>query len=189
MGEIYFIASSHSSDLPKFIALSRWLDYAPFGLPIDGTPLLPIKLPIPKELSQNIPRKYWFTDNDLLNYCLDQNRPLTALVDLTFTTYYDPRLFTDRDVHYKKIFIEGHVIPGENAVNQFIKQVKNLAEQSPDGLIAVHCTHGINRTGYLICRYLIDVLGWSPNRALAEFEKARGYAIERDNYVADLLSR
>ncbi|VDO03078.1 unnamed protein product [Rodentolepis nana] len=175
------------------VKTTRWLDYAPFGLPIEGTPLLPIKLPIPKEMSQNIPRNYWFTDNDLLNHCLDQNRPLKAIIDLTFTTYYDTRLYTDRDVHHEKIFIEGHVVPSEYAVNQFIKQVKILSEQSPvietDGLIAVHCTHGINRTGYLICRYLIDVLGWSPNKALKEFEKARGYAIERDNYVADLLSR
>ncbi|KAM3182878.1 hypothetical protein ACTXT7_011458 [Hymenolepis weldensis] len=167
----------------------RWLDYAPLGLPIHGTPLLPVKLPIPKEKSQNIPRNCWFTDNDLLNYCLDQNRPLNAIIDLTFTNYYDPKLFTLRDVQHKKIFTEGNVIPSESTVNQFIEHVKSLVEQSPEGLIAIHCTHGINRTGYLICRYLIDILGWSPGRALSEFTKARGYAIERDNYVTDLLSR
>lgn len=33
-------------------------------------------------------------------------------------------------------------------------------------LIGVHCTHGLNRTGYLICRYLIDRMGWSAARAI-----------------------
>jgi protein-tyrosine phosphatase len=35
-----------------------------------------------------------------------------------------------------------------------------------DGLIGVHCTHGVNRTGYLICRYLIERLQWTPEDAL-----------------------
>ena len=43
-----------------------------------------------------------------------------------------------------------------------------------DGLIGVHCTHGVNRTGYLICRYLIERLQWNPDKAIAgkiEFDK------------------
>lgn len=36
----------------------------------------------------------------------------------------------------------------------------------PDRLIGVHCTHGLNRTGYLICRYLIDVDGMEPAAAV-----------------------
>lgn len=70
-----------------------------------------------------------------------------------------------------------------------------------DLLIGVHCTHGINRTGYLIARYLIDQCDWSSHAALdgehlpyprrlismfAAFEKARGYPIERGNYVQSL---
>ena len=35
-----------------------------------------------------------------------------------------------------------------------------------DGLIGVHCTHGVNRTGYLICRYLIERLKWKPEDAI-----------------------
>ena len=43
-----------------------------------------------------------------------------------------------------------------------------------DGLIGVHCTHGVNRTGYLVCRYLIERLQWNPDEAIAgtiDFEK------------------
>ncbi|XP_051897238.1 RNA/RNP complex-1-interacting phosphatase-like [Pristis pectinata] len=56
-----------------------------------------------------------------------------------------------------------------------------------DKLIGVHCTHGVNRTGYLICRYLIDVDGMDPHEAIDLFNKSRGYPIERQNYIQDLL--
>ena len=35
-----------------------------------------------------------------------------------------------------------------------------------DALIGLHCTHGVNRTGYLICRYLIEKLKWNPDDAI-----------------------
>ncbi|VDK38216.1 unnamed protein product [Taenia asiatica] len=166
----------------------RWLDYSPLNTPLRGTSLLPIKLPIPKEHSYNIPRGYWFTDNDLLNYCSDWGYTLACIIDLTYTNYYDPKLFTDRGVKHVKIYVEGHSVPNFFAVKRFLEVVKDVDETSPGGIVAVHCTHGVNRTGYLICRYLIDVLGWSPDRAIEEFASARGHPIERKNYVWDLRS-
>jgi hypothetical protein len=35
-----------------------------------------------------------------------------------------------------------------------------------DKLIGVHCTHGLNRTGYLICRFLIQEQGWTAKQAI-----------------------
>lgn len=35
-----------------------------------------------------------------------------------------------------------------------------------DKLIGVHCTHGVNRTGYLVCRYMIEQMQMSPITAL-----------------------
>ena len=57
---------------------------------------------------------------------------------------------------------------------------------STETTIGVHCTHGINRTGYLVCRYMIQRLGWIPEEAIAAFGAARGHPIERANYLADL---
>ena len=65
-----------------------------------------------------------------------------------------------------KILTEGRVVPSEGVVHQFYRyfgeplpsKVKvtptRAVEGTEDGLIGVHCTHGLNRTGYLICRYL-----------------------------------
>ena len=64
-----------------------------------------------------------------------------------------------------KILTEGRVVPSEGVVHQFYRyfgeplpsKVKvtptRAVEGTEDGLIGVHCTHGLNRTGYLICRY------------------------------------
>lgn len=48
-------------------------------------------------------------------------------------------------------------------------------------LIGVHCTHGLNRTGYLVCRYLIDVDGLDPPTAMELFNSCRGHHIKRQN--------
>jgi len=53
----------------------------------------------------------------------------------------------------------------------------------------VHCTHGVNRTGYLICRYMIEEMDFEPQDAVTLFHSARGHAIERDSYLEDLYLR
>ncbi len=35
-----------------------------------------------------------------------------------------------------------------------------------DLLIGVHCTHGVNRTGYMIGRYLVEQCGCTSHQAL-----------------------
>lgn len=37
----------------------------------------------------------------------------------------------------------------------------------------VHCTHGYNRTGFMICCYMVEALDMDPTDALVMFSKAR----------------
>ena len=55
-----------------------------------------------------------------------------------------------------------------------------------DFLIGVHCYHGLNRTGFMVCRYLIEECGWPPQTAIDTFEACRGHRIQRCNYVHEL---
>ncbi|KPI94165.1 Putative tyrosine-protein phosphatase 1 [Papilio xuthus] len=41
----------------------------------------------------------------------------------------------------------------------------------------------------MVCRYMRDRLGVPAAEAIRRFELARGYHIERDNYIADLLGK
>lgn len=35
-----------------------------------------------------------------------------------------------------------------------------------ESLIGIHCTHGLNRTGYMVCRYMRDRLGFPAKDAI-----------------------
>uniref|UniRef100_A0A3B4ZIZ2 Tyrosine specific protein phosphatases domain-containing protein n=1 Tax=Stegastes partitus TaxID=144197 RepID=A0A3B4ZIZ2_9TELE len=74
-----------------------------------------------------------------------KNQELGLIINLTFTRRY-----------YEL----------SDAVRQFLKE-----DCDNDKLIGVHWTHGLNRTVYLVCRYLINV---------------DGYGTERQNYLCNL---
>ena len=74
--------------------------------------------------------------------------------------------------------------PSEETVEAFYREV-----EGEEGLVAVHCAHGINRTGYLICRYMVDRLGLQPEEAIARFNLARGFPLQRESLLEHLRSR
>ncbi|VDM65572.1 unnamed protein product, partial [Strongylus vulgaris] len=86
-------------------------------------------------------------------------------------------------VRVTQIFVER-----TECVSEFNKAIQDYIDKTDDeeALIGVHCTNGVNRSGYLICRFLIERLGWSSHEALDAFERARGYPIEKGSYVQAL---
>ena len=54
-------------------------------------------------------------------------------------------------------------------------------------LIVIHCTHGVNRAGYMITRYLMDRLGVDPDLAISLVSEARGHTMNRPSYLRVLL--
>ncbi|XP_018027533.1 uncharacterized protein LOC108682804 [Hyalella azteca] len=126
-----------------------------------------------------------FSVRELTDYCAD----LGYVVDLTNTSkYYNPQDLLDLNIGYRKIYTEGHVVPSQSVVRQFIDSVNDFFERNPDNdkLVGVHCTHGVNRTGYLVCRYMIQVMDMAPDQAIADFDSARGHVQERKNYTDNL---
>merc|ERR1712223_247904 len=79
-------------------------------------------------------------------------------------------------------------IPHEESVTKFFNEVDHMLEKNSNALIGVHCTHGVNRTGYMICRYLIEKLNWPAQKAIDEFNKNRGHQIEHKFLLDDLKS-
>ena len=159
----------------------RWLEYKPFGKAISGTKILPFKVPLKEAVCNNLEPENRFTPSALL-----QEFPrLKYIVDLTNTCrYYDEKEFTKSGIKYKKIVVRGRQVPTMDVVQIFFKTMEEFtAACGEDDIVGVHCTHGINRTGYLICRYLVQQLGWELENSLKAFSEARGYAIEREIYL------
>ncbi|CAB1318726.1 unnamed protein product [Coregonus sp. 'balchen'] len=138
-----------------------WEDYQAVGKRIPGTRFISFKVPLKQSLCRRVERSEVFGPWELMQILEKDGQELGLIIDLTFTTrYYNPEDLPD-SVFYLKIF-------------------------TADKLIGVHCTHGLNRTGYLVCRYLIDVDGMDPKEAVELFNSSRGHSIERANYLKDL---
>nr|CAD7593608.1 unnamed protein product [Timema genevievae] len=62
-------------------------------------------------------------------------------------------------------------------------EIVNLIKNS---MIGIHCTHGLNRTSYFICSYMIKRMNMTVKQAIEAFQEARGHEVERAYYIADL---
>uniref|UniRef100_A0A1B6M954 Tyrosine specific protein phosphatases domain-containing protein n=1 Tax=Graphocephala atropunctata TaxID=36148 RepID=A0A1B6M954_9HEMI len=164
----------------------RWRDYKPMGTVIPGTRFVACKVPLKETILRRLPESERFGTADLKKAL----PKLGLVIDLTNTDrYYSITDFTKENIDYEKIFCPGHVLPPNSIVKTFSEVVDGFVETHKDDLdavIAVHCTHGVNRTGYFICRYMIENLKIPPEDALSYFEQARGHAIDMAKYLKDL---
>ncbi|XP_071528355.1 uncharacterized protein [Panulirus ornatus] len=163
----------------------RWEVYTNMGRQIPGTRFIAFKVPLREGILRNVKDALLFSPRTLMEHCTN----LGLVIDLTNTSrYYDPMVFKDQRILYAKVFTEGKVVPSKGVVTQFFNIVNSFLKKNKhnDRLIGVHCTHGINRTGYMICRFMIQQLGIPPDQAIADFNSARGHEQERENYLADL---
>lgn len=168
----------------------RWTDYTAVGKRIPGTRFIAFKVPLKKSLMYRLTELEAFGPFDLVHMLEKDGQELGLIIDLTFTTrYYKVEDLPDT-LHYMKIFTAGHEVPDDATILSFKKAVRHFLREneSNDKLIGVHCTHGLNRTGYLVCRYLIDVDGMEPRKAINLFNASRGHSIERQNYLDDLTA-
>jgi len=179
---------------------SGWTDYKACGEVIPGTRFVAFKTPLRQEYNNALKgsdvkdghHSTRFSPRDCAMDVYDRSRGryrLGLVLNLTFTDkYYNPADFDRERVYFGKIMCPGHEIPNDSLVHEFRNSVLNYFYDYPDPsmVIGVHCTHGVNRTGYMIARYLIQVDGWPVDDAITAVGKARGYPIERENYLAHL---
>ncbi|KAL5516266.1 hypothetical protein EMCRGX_G001552 [Ephydatia muelleri] len=164
-----------------------WLDFSPYGKPIQNTRIIATKSPMRKEFGLEKAKE--LTPTLLVDRLHQDGYTLGHVIDLTFTDrYYSPQEFRHLGVGHQKVKVPGKEIPGDDIFAQFSVALNNfLSDKTKDGqFVAVHCTHGINRTGYLICRYLIEKNGMSAESSIRAFNQARGHEIENKEYVEKL---
>ncbi|KAM9338001.1 RNA/RNP complex-1-interacting phosphatase [Symphorus nematophorus] len=166
----------------------RWLDYKAVGKRLDGTRFIAFKVPLKQSLNRQLPSSKVFGPWELLDALDKEKQELGLIIDLTFTTRYYTLQDVPESLLFVKIFTAGHEVPSDETILSFKRAVRRFLRDNGDNdkLIGVHCTHGLNRTGYLICRYLIDVDGMDPKEAVELFNSSRGHDIERQNYLEDL---
>ena len=86
--------------------------------------------------------------------------------------------------------MSGHAgAPSLDETTEFISAVKLFTQAHPGEVIALHCTHGFNRTGFLIVAYLVDECQYSLEMALEEFRGCRPDGIYKEDYLQELHDR
>ncbi|CAF1061210.1 unnamed protein product [Adineta ricciae] len=167
-----------------------WLDYTPLNTWIENTRIIPFKCPLKRSILRHLQEDERFSLDDLTDRLANQGRKIGLIIDLTDTDrYYDYRDVEDMDIEYCKIRVPGHQDVPEHSCRKFFRVVDSFLRDNRhnDKLIGIHCTHGINRSGYFIVRYLIEVFGLEPNDAISAFNRARGHQMEK--YTDDLRRR
>lgn len=118
------------------------------------------------------------------------NGQLIAVIDISHDIPpYSPNTF--KFVKYYKCATVSKVVPDLGSIRRFIRLIDDILESTDieDPLIVVHCHYGFNRTGFLICCYLIEKLGWSVQEAVDGYKMAKAPGIKHQHFIDALYVR
>uniref|UniRef100_A0A8C4RP42 RNA guanylyltransferase and 5'-phosphatase n=1 Tax=Erpetoichthys calabaricus TaxID=27687 RepID=A0A8C4RP42_ERPCA len=168
----------------------RWRHCPRRGQPVAGK-FLPMKTMLGPKYDDLVAEENRFHPSMLSNYLKSLKVKMGLLVDLTNTTrFYDRTEIEKEGIKYVKLQCKGHgECPTTEHTQMFIRLCENFMEKNPTELIGVHCTHGFNRTGFLICAYLVEKMDWSVEAAVAAFAQARQPGIYKADYLKELFQR
>lgn len=168
----------------------RWLNCPRKGLVI-AEKFLPFKTPLSDAYNDEVPLANRFSPNMLISSLKNYKVKMGFWIDLTNTTrFYDKDNVEKADIKYLKLQCRGHgECPSEDQTQTFIRVCHNFISKNPLDIIGVHCTHGFNRTGFLIVSYLVEIFHWSIEAAIDEFSKARPPGIYKSDYLRELFMR
>ncbi|XP_071074694.1 mRNA-capping enzyme isoform X2 [Dasypus novemcinctus] len=177
---------------------------------------LPLKTMLGPRYDSQVAEENRFHPSMLSNYLKSLKVKMGLLVDLTNTSrFYDRNDIEKEGIKYIKLQCKGHgECPTTENTETFIRLCERFNERNPPELIggtgieprtsymgsrhsttelhrlpSVHCTHGFNRTGFLICAFLVEKMDWSIEAAVATFAQARPPGIYKGDYLKELFRR
>jgi atypical dual specificity phosphatase len=199
--------TSESMDEPEFMKnvpklqeaevekLLSWIENEKFGDFLPGTRIIACKtfLDEPKWIRALEPNSR-FQLYHLVTFLKNEKQTnLSLIIDINRSyDYYNfqelkqvyPQL---KNVKHIKFCLENGVIPNESYVNEIYDLLKTSHEAGE--VVAIHCFHGINRTGYLVCYFLCKYFGMVAEEAINIFEKSRKHKIDYNELTDDLKKK
>ncbi|KFK37510.1 hypothetical protein AALP_AA4G266600 [Arabis alpina] len=168
-----------------------WLDCPGFGLEIGC--IIPSKVPLSESYNQNVPPGKRYSFKQVVRNQGVHGRKLGLVIDLTNTTRYYPTLDLKKDgIKHVKVACKGRdAVPDNVSVNTFVNEVMEFIRNQRHTMkyILVHCTHGHNRTGFMIVHYLMrSAPNMNVTQALKIFSDARPPGIYKKDYIDALYT-
>jgi len=169
----------------------RWLHCPRKAMRLIQGKFLAFKTPLSSAYDNQVPEECRFNVDMFFANLKSQKIKMGLWIDLTNTTrFYDRKTVEDYDCKYLKLQCRGHgETPSDEQTRTFVQVCRNFIAHNPLEIIGVHCTHGFNRTGFLIISYLVEIDGSSVDAALAEFATVRPPGIYKDDYIKELYRR
>ncbi|KAK2585956.1 hypothetical protein KPH14_010534 [Odynerus spinipes] len=169
----------------------RWLHCPRKAIKLIQNKFLAFKTPLSSAFDSQVPEECRFTIDMLFASLKSQKVKLGLWIDLTNTTrFYDKKELEAHGCKYLKLQCRGHgETPSDEQTRTFVQVCKKFISQNPLEIVGVHCTHGFNRTGFLIISYLVETDGTSVDAGLAEFATARPPGIYKADYIKELYKR
>uniref|UniRef100_A0A1J3K656 mRNA guanylyltransferase n=1 Tax=Noccaea caerulescens TaxID=107243 RepID=A0A1J3K656_NOCCA len=168
-----------------------WLDCPGFGLEIGC--IIPSKVPLSESYNEHVPPGKRYSFKQVVRNQRINGRKLGLVIDLTNTSRYYHTLDLKKDgIKHVKIACKGRdSVPDNVSVNTFVNEVIHfvLNQKHTKKYILVHCTHGHNRTGFMIVHYLMrSTPTMNVTQALKMFYDARPPGIYKPDYIDALYT-
>ncbi|RWR85370.1 Dual specificity phosphatase [Cinnamomum micranthum f. kanehirae] len=164
---------------------SGWLDCPGQGHAIGY--IIPSKVPLGENFSDLIVPGKRYSLRQVIHQQRALARELGMVIDLTNTTrYYPPSDWKKQGIKHVKIPCKGRdAVPDNESVNIFVYEVLQYfsRQRHSKKYVLVHCTHGHNRTGFMIIHFLMRSQPVSVSEALQVFAEARPPGIYKDDYI------
>ncbi|XP_015365520.1 PREDICTED: mRNA-capping enzyme-like isoform X1 [Diuraphis noxia] len=180
------ITSNNNLKIPK-----HWMNCPNIAITSVANSFVAFKTPLDDNYNNKIAIMKRFNPQMVFRHMWSFQQNIGLWIDLTNTTrYYNKLEVEGMGCAYKKMPCVGHGdFPDRKTVEFFFNICYNFLENNFTQFIGVHCTHGFNRTGFLIISYLVEVLNYDVASAIHHFAVARPPGIYRQNYINELYRR
>ena len=177
-------ASSTPSVLSK---ITKWGEYESLGTVVRGSRLIPMKTPLAEEYFDARETTHALTLEKMLDAQRAIGKPIGMIIDLSnHDCLYEGEVPADVErVHVRNV---AKSVPTTRDVRKAIEAVARFTA-TDDRFVAIHCAYGFNRTGFIVCCYLIEVCGLTHEEALARFAEARAPGVKHQTFKDALAQR
>ncbi|KAF8394951.1 hypothetical protein HHK36_018890 [Tetracentron sinense] len=170
--------------------VTGWLDCPSSGQDIGY--IIPSKVPLGESFNDCVIPGKRYSLRQVIHQQRVLQRELGLVIDLTNTTrYYQPSDWKKQGIKHVKIACKGRdSVPDNESVNNFVYEVLQFysRQRHQKKYILVHCTHGHNRTGFMIVHFLMRSQCISVSEAIQKFANARPPGIYKQDYIDALYT-
>uniref|UniRef100_A0A7E4ZVT1 mRNA-capping enzyme n=1 Tax=Panagrellus redivivus TaxID=6233 RepID=A0A7E4ZVT1_PANRE len=181
-------------DLAMKLGLPKRWTYCPkYGGVLCNT-FLPMKAPLSEGYDDLLEPRYRFHPEEVFTAPLEgapEGAKVKLWINLANTErFYGKGMVAAHDCKYMWMRLRGHdERPSAEDAENFVRVVSAFKRENPNDIVAVHCTHGFNRTGFLLASYLVLTENWDVATAITEFAQVRPFGIYKEDYLETLFER